>query len=92
MEVFKLIGHENIEKMAYRKMSRMNYSNIISLISLYKEMKIIDSKNPLYKYVCYYTPYTPNFNKKKEDQNYLNENQSVFPLFEYNYEFFLLFF
>ena len=75
MEVFKLIGHENIEKMAYRKMSRMNYSNIISLISLYKEMKIIDSKNPLYKYVCYYTPYTPNFNKKKEDKNYLNENQ-----------------
>ena len=45
MEIVNLIGYENIEKLAQIKMSQMNYSNIISLISLYKEMKVIDSKN-----------------------------------------------
>ena len=76
MEIVNLIGYENIEKLAQIKMSQMNYSNIISLISLYKEMKVIDSKNPLYKYLCYYTPYTPKINRKKEDKNELIGNQN----------------
>ena len=53
----------------------MNYSNIISLISLYKEIKFIDSKNQLYKYLCNFTPY-PKKKEKKENKNYLIENQN----------------
>ena len=75
MDIFKLIGYENIEKTANRKMSHMNYSNIISLISLYKEIKFIDSKNQLYKYLCNFTPY-PKKKEKKENKNYLIENQN----------------
>ena len=80
MEVLNLVGYENFEKIAFKKMEKMTVSKLMSLISLYIYMNMLNKENPLYNHLCNFTPFfsISENNNIYKDKNHCFGNQ-IFP-------------
>ena len=73
----------SFQHLAFQKMIHMNFSYLMSLISSYKTLNMIHPNNPLYQYLCYFTPYRPKINEKERkllfqsNQNYASMTNAV---------------
>ena len=77
------LGDKSFEHLAIQKMIHMDFSYLMSLISSYKTLNMIHPNNPLYQYICYFTPYRPKINEKEKkvllqsNQNYVSMTNAI---------------
>ena len=77
------LSEKSFEHLAIQKMIHMDFAYLMSLISSYKTLNMIHPNNPLYQYICYFTPYRPKINEKdkkvllQSNQNYVSMTNAI---------------
>ena len=75
MKQNRLISPKDFEGTISKRMKKMDLSYFLLILTSYKTMQMIHIKNPLYKYLCHFIPYTPKKNNEIKEPDNEKENK-----------------